>query len=321
MAEKKKNTQAKHKKTAVKKHRSHKVLEKKVLKEEHPQEKEVQKKAGPSEPQVSVSPIEPTATAEATNPLGGSVVASSGVLPESPKNQEPQPEPHPPQPQEQQSQQHLSQDADTLVSQPESTTIKSPGAEVISKSVEPAGSVIQDPLNTSDVVAEPEEQSTDDSQKKQLWIIIAIIVIFLVLIGGALWYFRENVMKRAPVKDEIPAPSILKNTPTPASDSAKLEVDFSKYKVKVLNGSGIGGEAARARGILEGEEFNVEEIGNADASDYEGTVIRAKKEVPSEFLDKLKEALEELYILDSSEELKDSEGVDVVIVIGRSKQP
>lgn len=320
MAEKKKNTQAKHKKTAVKKHRSHKFLENKVLKKEQLQEKEVQEKADPSEPQVSVSPIEPTATAEPANPLGGFVVASSGVLPESPKNQEPQPEPQPPQPQKQQPQQQLSQDADTFVSQPESTTIKSPGAEVISKSVEPAGSVIQDPLTTGDVVAEPEEQSTDDSKKKHLWIIIAI-AIFFVLIGGGLWYFRENVMKRAPVKDEIPAPSILKNTPTPATDSAKLEIDLSKYKIKVLNGSGISGEAAKVKNLLEAEEFLIEEIGNADKLTYEKTIIQAKKEVSKEFLSTLKSVLEETYLLDDNEELEESEEIDVIIIIGSSKQP
>lgn len=337
MVSKKRKPAVEHKKATVKKHRSHKVLEKKVLKGEQSQKQEIEEKGVPSEPQAPAVPLEPTMPAESTNPLGSPVVASSGVLPESPKDQESQPEPQaqsqPPQPQGQQSQPQLSQQAeDTVTPQPDSATIKSPREEVVTDKVELEGSTTHDSLATSGVIRDAGEKeseekqttdNTDEPKKKNLWIIIAIIIIVLVFIGGGLWYFRENVLKRVPIGNEItPTPGVLQNTPTPvATDSADLVINLSEYKIKVLNGSGIAGEAARVRGILEDEEFNVGEIGNADGSDYEGTIIMAKKEVPEEFLDKLKEVLEESFILDASEELDDSEEVDVIIIVGRERQP
>ena len=122
-----------------------------------------------------------------------------------------------------------------------------------------------------------------------------IIVFIVVLLGGALWYFRENAIKQISVKDSITStPSPSKISPTPASDSAKLAIDYSKYKIKVLNGSGIAGAAAKGKEILEKELFMVVEIGNAETSDYDLTVIQTKKEVPKAFLDQLRSVLEKI---------------------------
>lgn len=338
MAAKKKKSSVKHKKTTVKKHRGHKVIEKKALVEE-PQKQEVQEGVS-SEPQAPVESSEPKSPTESTNALGSPVVASSGSLPESPKEQESQAEPKSPdssqlesqwgtsQPSQTQSlQQPSGQNTDTQTPQPESSSVNPPNEEVSSKTVETEGKITQDPLATSGVVRDKVEigtggESIDEPKKNRLWIIITIIVIILVLVGGALWYFRENFLKIIPAGDEItPTPSIIKNTPTPATDSAKMEIDLSEYSINVLNGSGISGVAGETKEILESEDFSVEEIGNADRSDYEGTVIKAKGHVPSEFLERLKEVLEETYILDSTEDLEDSQEVDVIVIVGSDKQP
>ena len=313
MAAKKNKSSEKHKKTTVKKYRGHKALEKHEVQE-----------AAPSEPQSPVVSMESTTPAEPANPLEASP-KEQGSQPEPQSTDVPQPQAQPQsQPQERQPQ-SSQQDADTLVSQPLSAA-DTPAAEIATDKVEPEGNITQEPPDASGVVRDKEEQAgelqnIEEPKKKQLWIIIAIIIIALALIGGALWYFRENVLKRDSLKDKTtPVPSVLQNTPTPATDSAKIEIDFSEYSIQVLNGSGISGEAAKARDILSSEDFNIEEIGNADSASYEKTVIKAKKGVPSEFLDKLKGVLEESYILDSDEKLEESEGADVVIIIGSSKQ-
>jgi len=254
----------------------------------------------------------PEVSKEPSVPLGSPVVMPSGVLEEAAKEQQPQKS----EVTESQTQPQPSEQAtDALSSQPELAVSSTPSIDT-SQNSSSFGGVIRDKPEQ-----EIEHENLDEHKKKRVWI-VAIIIIVLVLVGGALWYFRENVMKRAPTQDDTaPAPSLLKNTPTPASDSAKLEIDFSEYKVQVLNGSGIRGEAAKVKELLEAEEFLIEEIGNADKLTYEGTIIKAKKEVPSEFLDRLKIVLEESYILDASEELEDSEEMDVVIIIGSSKQP
>lgn len=336
MADRKKKVLVKHKKTNVKKHKSHNVTKKKDIAVEQP----------------SVSTSETTAPAE---PLAGSDVASQDKPSETSPiagpsevaeidKKEPesnlesqwsgasqsQPQPQSPDSQEQKPQQEPSQNIpDTQTPQAESASITPPAgstAEPPANEDEPVGKITQDPLAPSGVVRDKDEaeiggESIDEPKKSKLWIIIAIIVIILVLVGGALWYFRENVLKRFSVGVKpTPTQTVVKNTPTPATDSAKMEIDLSEYSIRVLNGSGISGIAGETKDILEAEDFNVEEIGNADSSDYEGTVIKAKGHVPSEFLEKLKEALEETYILDASEDLEDSEDFDVIVIIGSSKQ-
>ncbi len=63
-----------------------------------------------------------------------------------------------------------------------------------------------------------------------------------------------------------------------------------------------------------------EEIGNAQSSDFDLTIIQAKKGVDKAFLDNLKSVLGETYLLGSGEKLEDSETVDVVIIIGSGKK-
>ncbi|HZJ18584.1 MAG TPA: LytR C-terminal domain-containing protein [Patescibacteria group bacterium] len=94
---------------------------------------------------------------------------------------------------------------------------------------------------------------------------------------------------------------------------------YLKYKIEVLNGSGISGEASKVKGLLEEERFTVSSIGNADGLNYQQTVIQAKKTVPKEFLDKLKGFLDKLYVLDDTKELPDTEKFDFVVTIGSKK--
>ncbi len=282
MAIRKKRATQKSKKEIVKKKMSHKDS----------QSPEVQHDA-PVPPQAPIS-----------ESVGSPVLIPSGVIQDTPKDK-PQSEPELPKVETQQA-------GGTLASQPESATNNIPSVEPI---------FTQDPFAVDGVVRDKPEEHIEEPKKKWSWVIIAIIFIIVVLIGGTLWYFRENAVKQVSLEDKItstPAPSRV--SPTPASDSAKLVLDYSKYKIKVLNGSGIGGAAAKGKEILESEKFVIEEIGNAETSDYEKTVIQAKKEVPSAFLDKLKSVLKETYLLDVNKELEDSEEVDVVIIIGSGRQ-
>ena len=245
--------------------------------------------------------------------IAAPTVIPSGVLQDTPKEKS-QSEPELPKVEPSISMaQPIPQAEDTLVSQPESATNVIPSVEPIST---------QDPFAVDGVVRDKPEEHIEEPKKKRSWIVIILIIASIVLIGGVLWYFRENAVKQISTDVKITStPSPSKISPTPASDSAKLTIDYSKHKIKVLNGSGIGGAAAKGKAILEKELFMVVEIGNAETSDYKKTVIQAKKEVPSIFLDKLKSVLQKLYLLGPSEELEDSEEIDVVIIIGSEKQP
>lgn len=200
------------------------------------------------------------------------------------------------------------------VSQPESATKNIPSVEPIAT---------QDPFAVDGVVRDkPEQERIEEPKKKWSWMIVGFITVVIIFIVGVLWYFRENAIKQVSLEDKItltPSPSRI--SPTPATDSAKLAIDYSKYKIKVLNGSGIGGAAAEGKEILESEKFIVEEIGNAETSDYDLTIIQTKKEIPKAFLDKLKSVLEKTYKIAPNEELEDTEEVDVVVIIGSGRQP
>jgi len=165
-------------------------------------------------------------------------------------------------------------------------------------------------------------QDPEPQKKSKLWVILVVILIIFAATGGSLYYFRTEAIKEI-TKEEKPTSSPTQSQVTPtvsqATKSASLKVDYSKYKIRVLNGSGIAGEASRVKDSLEEEKFVVKDIDNADASDYEKAVIKAKKDVAKEYLDKLKKILEKTYVLDTEEELTELVDVDLVIIIGSKK--
>lgn len=147
----------------------------------------------------------------------------------------------------------------------------------------------------------------------KIWTAVFGIFIMLAIVGGFLIY-REGASK-SNQQATIPTPTPIiaqQQSPTPTP----VAIDVSKYKIEVLNGSGIEGEAAKVRGLLEEEKFIVSSIGNADAVNYQKTIIQAKKTIPKEFLDKLKGFLDKSYVLDDTKELDKSEKFDVVIIVG-----
>jgi len=149
----------------------------------------------------------------------------------------------------------------------------------------------------------------------KIWTAVFGIFIALAIVSGLLIYIEGASKSNQQGIIPTPTPIIAQEqspTPTP-------EIDVSKYKIEVLNGSGISGEAARAKQLLEEEKFTVSSIGNADTLNYQKTIIQSKKTVPKEFLEKLKSFLEKLYVLDDVKELDESEKSHVVIIVGSEK--
>lgn len=193
---------------------------------------------------------------------------------------------------------------------------------------EPVGQTISPQANVSSVSASI-PPDLEPQKKSKIWLILIVILIVVAGVSGALYYFRTKAIQEN-TKEDKESSTVSKPSPTKtpvsadessATESSVLKIDLSKYKIQVLNGSGVGGEASRLKDALEEEQFVVQDIGNADTSDYEKTIIRAKKDVQKEYLDKLKKLLGETYVLDTEEELGESADVDVVIIIGSSKKP
>jgi hypothetical protein len=149
------------------------------------------------------------------------------------------------------------------------------------------------------------------SKKNFMWPILFIFIIAIGLLVGVFLY-RSGVSnsKKIDVAKISPAP-VVTVEPTKA-------VDLAQYKIEVLNGSEVDGEAGRQKASLEGEGFAVSSVGNADNSDYTDTIIKAKSEVDKAFVGKLKTFLEDSFTV-TQEELSDDASVPVIVILGIQK--
>lgn len=162
--------------------------------------------------------------------------------------------------------------------------------------------------------AEESEENEPKKSRKGLWINLIIVFIGSFLIVTFFLFLREKKIEEMKQLEEASIP-----TPTATAKPSPTEaaIDVSAYTISVLNGSGTAGVAAQAKTLLEGEDYFVETVGNASESTYEETLIKAKKSVPSAFIDALKKSLESSYVLDPIvAELADTKNTDVEIIIG-----
>lgn len=168
----------------------------------------------------------------------------------------------------------------------------------------------------------PEESfDEEDERKKNLknsmknsFIIIGLFIILVaIVVLDALFVFGEGglLSKKSDVKAPVAtiAPDAIP-TPTPK------EIDVSKVNVQVLNGSGITGEAGRIRDLLKKDGFVISDIGNATKSNYKDTVIKAKKTVDKEIIEKLKKSLSSEKSVGDTEELESSDSSDIIVIVG-----
>ena len=149
-----------------------------------------------------------------------------------------------------------------------------------------------------------------------MWkIIIGAIVVVLIAAGGFLYYQSTQKKLASP-----PADTTVTITKEPSTTPTPEDVKIEEYSIEIQNGSGIAGEAGRAKALIEEEEFVVDSTGNADNYDYTETVVHAKEGVSEAWLDKLKEVLNGKYEVKSRvETLDDADSdSDVVVIIGQN---
>lgn len=150
------------------------------------------------------------------------------------------------------------------------------------------------------------------SSSRKKWIIIIVVALLLGAGVAGFFFMRSSSSQTATV-----AP-----TSTPVDQgilpTEEPTVNKEDIKIKVLNGSGVVGEAGKVQKILEDADFVVESTANADKYDYTTTEIQAKSTIPAEITDELTELLGEDYTVESAE-LDEAEEVDIVIIVGSRK--
>jgi hypothetical protein len=170
----------------------------------------------------------------------------------------------------------------------------------------------------------------DGAEKKKnpfLYFLIIAFVAFLTGIGfmAGIYYAMPNknffAMFTLPSMPNIPGIQQPSPTPLPVAkptpSPVEKEVKLSDYTVKVLNGSGISGQAAKVKASLTAEGFTVTSTGNADSSDVLKTQISYKKTVTTSALTKIKDVLKKTYVLDKETETTVAKDADITIIIGK----
>jgi len=154
-----------------------------------------------------------------------------------------------------------------------------------------------------------------------LWILIPGMLLLGLLIGGIFAYVFgiQKISTSQPTDSEetqniTVEPTISPTTKPTASPSASL----SKYKIKILNGSGIKGEAGKVQTLIETAGFTVLSTGNASTYDFTKTQISIKTGVDQEFITSLIKTLEKNYQLEDTK-TSSSQANDVTLTVGSLK--
>ncbi|MBI2011933.1 LytR C-terminal domain-containing protein [Candidatus Daviesbacteria bacterium] len=143
-----------------------------------------------------------------------------------------------------------------------------------------------------------------------------ILIAVVLLIYGAYYYFEgkpfSNSQPTNQTTDSAPSPSINISLPNASSSAVRKE----EIKIKILNGSGVAGQAGRVRNSLLKLGFKNIEIGNDPNADGEKTVVEYISQVNSDILDEILSELKRSFKNISTEKSK-IDDFDVVIITGK----
>jgi len=147
-----------------------------------------------------------------------------------------------------------------------------------------------------------------------LWIIIPGIFLLGAILGGIVFY------QRGVSSGEIsPTPTATPTASLVPSASPSASIDLTKYTISIFNGSGIAGEAGKAKTLLMTAGFKVGSAGNAATYDYTKSIIKVKSTVDATFVSALSTALGKTYSVDTPQTLASTSADTVQVVIGSSK--
>lgn len=181
------------------------------------------------------------------------------------------------------------------------------------KATETLGEVKPEEIPTLDLTM-PEDGG--GGKGKKVFIIVFILVLILGLVAGGFYYYKTKVSGgEEGAKEGTPTPSAQETlTPTPSD-----EVDLSEYKVSILNGSGIPGEAGKVETALKSQGFETIETANAESYDYTDSEVSLKKDIPEAVYEAVKEAMSGYKIVRQESDLAESSEFDVEIIVGTAK--
>lgn len=126
---------------------------------------------------------------------------------------------------------------------------------------------------------------------------------------------KEELAKEATTSSDATASATKEST-----TSGEITGEFSKKnaKVRILNGTGVEGQAGKARDKLLGLNFENIELDNAEGADSSDTVVVYAPLVPKEIREDIEASLGEVFAKVSSQESSSLE-VDILVTTGNEK--
>jgi hypothetical protein len=177
------------------------------------------------------------------------------------------------------------------------------GGEV--KAVEEKGVV-----ETRDEIETHVEGGTVEKKSSHVWIYVIILLIVAGVCGGVL-YKMGLLTSILPKTTPQPTPTV---TLSPTATPTPTAIDLSGYSIQILNGSGVTGEAAKVKTVLQGIGFVNVDTGNTTAT--KSSSIRAKEGVPSTVENQVVNEINN-YKLEGGDALTSSEKYDLIMVLGQ----
>ena len=171
----------------------------------------------------------------------------------------------------------------------------------------------EDPLGEFKFTTAPKKSGFEGKK----WLAVGVIVLGVLLVVGAGFFFLrgnegEGLLGSSPTPTPTETPVLPTNTPTPEPTPGILRSGLS---VKVLNGTGISGEAGKLVAVMRELGYTKVEAGNASKSDYEVTEVSFGEKFPSVYKKEIMTKLEGMY-KSVSETGSVTGGVDVQIIVG-----
>ena len=164
--------------------------------------------------------------------------------------------------------------------------------------------------------------------KRFLLVGFLVIIILVSIVGGLLSFgvipFSSNTNEATGKSNEIKkATQSASKATTSSSDQKPVEeqtppiptINKSELKIQILNGTTTKGLAGQTKDLLVSKGYSVTNIGNAESSNYDQTIVKFKVSKEAT-LDDLTSALSERYSVIRGDHLNEGDQFDIIIIIG-----
>lgn len=147
--------------------------------------------------------------------------------------------------------------------------------------------------------------------------LIILSLLGIVVIGATVYLLKSGYFF---AQEEAPSPTpqaTLAPTPTPQPTPVPVpDIDRSKFKIRVLNGTGKPGFAASTSAKLKGLGFQTEKAANATNSAFIQTVVRTKASAQGLEAQLIKDLAPD-FSATTSGNLKETDAVDGEVILGQ----